>query len=65
MNPETLLARLGPLRMSFFPVRLRIQTFIAASSALDGGIVFADPEFDSSIRPLVENYCLACHGGRK
>ena len=65
MNPETLLARLGPLRMSFFSVRLRIQTFIAASSALVGGIVFADPEFDSAIRPLVEEYCLACHGGEK
>ncbi|MCH2388450.1 MAG: hypothetical protein MK240_09600, partial [Opitutales bacterium] len=51
--------------MSLFSARFRIQTFIAASSALTGGIVFANPEFDSSIRPLIENYCLACHGGEK
>ncbi len=51
--------------MSLFSARFRIQTFIAASSVLTGGIVFANPEFDSSIRPLIENYCLACHGGEK
>lgn len=43
----------------------RIQTFIAISSALTGGIALADSEFDSSIRPLIEDYCLACHGGDK
>lgn len=25
----------------------------------------ADPDFDHSIRPLIEDYCLACHGGEK
>ena len=51
--------------MSLFSARFRIQTFIAASSALTGGLVLADPEFDSSIRPLIEDYCLTCHGGEK
>ena len=51
--------------MSLFSAKFRIQTFIAASSALTGGIVFANPEFNSSIRPLIVNYCLACHGGEK
>ena len=48
--------------MSLFSNRIRIQTFIAVSSALTGGLVLADPEFDSSIRPLIEDYCITCHG---
>ena len=51
--------------MSLFSNRIRIQTFIAVSSALTGGLVLADPEFDSSIRPLIEDYCITCHGGEK
>ena len=51
--------------MSLFSAKFRIQTFIAASSALTGGIVLSNPKFDSSIRPLIDNYCLACHGGEK
>ena len=47
-----------------FP-RFRIQTFIAVAPALAGGLALADSEFDASIRPLIEDYCLTCHGGDK
>lgn len=51
--------------MIFESSRIRIQTFIAVFSAMSAGILSADPEFDTSIRPLVEDYCVKCHGGEK